>query len=239
MTLKIACDQALRESGNIGVPSAYVGSTDPTAVRTLALARRTGRILGLDNDWESLRKDHVFSTAIGVEAYDLPDDFDRFENGTFWDNANDRPLLGPTSARDWGWYQSGIGSPVGINKAYRLSGRKIEIYPLPSSVDELTFQYYSKNWVSLAAGGMGADFADDGDTTVFDEDLFTLGVKWRVLAADGFLGPTMDIIQQTYEFREYQERLDALLLKDKGAPEIIYAQRSRYPGNIPDTGFGL
>ena len=239
MTLKTACDAALQETGNIGLPSSYIGNTNPTAVRTRRLATRTGRILALDYDWEILRKQHTFNTAAGTATYALPDDYDRFENGTFWDNANDRPLLGPTSQRDWAWYQSGIGSPVGINKAFRLSGGQIEIYPTPSAVEELTFQYYSNEWVTLAAGGTGEDFEEDDDTTVFDEDLLILGIKWRVLAEDGFLGPTHDIVMQSYQYKEYENRLNSLLLKDGGAAEIIYAERNRYPGNIPDTGFGL
>ena len=238
MTLKTACQDALREAGNIGVPSSFVGSTDPTAVRTLALARRAAREIGLDYDWTDLRETHTFNTAASTQNYSLPDDYHHFADGTFWDNANDRPVMGPVTARDWQWFQSGIASPVGINKAFRVSGGNIQIYPTPSAVEELVFQYYSDEFVTLAAGGTGNDFADDADTTVFDEDLLLLGIKWRVLAADGFLGSTIQEVRNSNEYSEYKERLNSLQGKDGGSSTIMFQQREYAPGNIPDTGFG-
>lgn len=227
MTLLSICQDALKEDGRFNVPASIVGNSDPTAVQLLALANRTGRTLAYDNTWQFLVKVYTFSTANGTASYALPSDFHHFIDLTYWDRTNTTQMVGPVSAAVWEELQSGNVVGAGIRKYFRVYGNLFYIYPTPSASDTIAYQYYTKNWISSKAA-----FDTDSDAPLIDEDLLTLGVRYRFLSAKGlpYQGP----------YDEYSRRLASLLEKDGGKSIISFGRRlarDRYEG-IPETGFG-
>src|SRR6185437_9086545 len=73
MTLLSICQNAAHNVG-IAAPGAIVGSTNPSAVRLLQMARRTGMSLMKRANWTALTTEHVF-IADGTSSYPLPGDF--------------------------------------------------------------------------------------------------------------------------------------------------------------------
>lgn len=180
-------------------------------------------------------------------SYDLPDDFDRFINGTMWDRVDSRPM-GNVSPQVWQEYKSGLVSAE-IYKRWRIksdSGQKaLFIDPTPSSSQcsytcrdgvqvkvGIAFEYLSKNYATSAAGARQSTFSADTDTFVLDDELLELSIKWRWLNA----------LRQSYaeERDEYERQLSIKKSQDGGAPKIRMDGSSQLPyPNIPETNIGI
>ena len=230
MTLLSIAQTALRESGQYTVPSTIVGNTDPTAVQLLALANRTGRTLANDYRWQALLISYTFPTVASTASYALPGDFGRFANLTFWDNTNYQSVRGPVTPIEWQMLQSSMTANAGITKAFRIAGNLFYIYPTPDAVETIAYNYYSKYWADST--GSKAAFSNDSDEPLIDEDLITLGLRWRWLQAKG------DTFEN--EKLEYMLRLESLQGADGGRDAIRFGERMTFmPNNLPDTAFGL
>jgi hypothetical protein len=231
MSLLTIAQTVLRETGKWQVPSTIVGNNDPTAVQMLVLANRTGRTIAQDHRWSSLLVDYTFNTAVSTVAYEVPDDFSRFASLTFWDNSNDTRVRGPVSAAQWQYLNSsGLGGASVFDKAFRIAGGQFSIYPTPTAIEVIAYQYWTRNWVT----GDKAAFDDDDDTTLIDEDLIILGVKWRWLQAKG------DAFEN--EKLEFMQRLDSLKGADGGRDMLRFGQQlliGDEAGNLPESGYGL
>lgn len=229
MTLLSIAQTALREIGDFAVPSTIVGNNDPIAVQLLALANRTGRTLANDYRWQVLLTTYTFPTVDSTASYALPDDFGRFANLTQWDNTNTTRVQGPVTPAQWQYLQSsGLGGAAQFDKAFRIAGDLFYIYPTPTAADSITFQYYSNQWIT----GKEA-FSADADEALLDEDLITLGLKYRYLQAKG------DAYEE--ERNEYFRRLDSLQGADGGRNVISFGTSMLIGdtvGNLPETGFG-
>ena len=229
MSLLTICQYARREIGDFSVPSTIISNTDPIAVQLLALANRTGRTLALDFRWQVLLTNYTFPTVASTEDYALPSDFGRFANVTMWDRTNDTPVRGPLSPAQWEYLQSsGLGGAAQFDKAFRVIGDRIYIYPEPDAAETIAYQYYSTYWISGKAA-----FSADADVALIDEDLITLGIKWRFLASKG------DSFEN--EQMEYYQRLDSLQGADGGRSIISFGPGALViggEGNMPEVGFG-
>ena len=72
-------------------------STDQNMVQLCRLITGVGRDLVKVRQWTHLQKSTTISTSNGDNDYDLPDDFDRYINGSGWNRTTDLPLVGPLS----------------------------------------------------------------------------------------------------------------------------------------------
>jgi hypothetical protein len=240
MTLLSICQTALQENAQFAVPATIVGNTDPTAVRLLALANRTGRnLLKVQGSapWQAAIKTYTFSTVNGTATYALPSDFESFLALTMWDRTNHVYLKGPISATEYEVLNSGsVTIASQIMSYFRVVGNLFTIFPTPTSARTIAFQYGSKWWVDTNSDGVADSdvFVNDTDTTIFDDDLMVLGVRWRFLAADG---GAFDV-----EKDEFQQALDAALASDGGKDIIRFGQNilrySPFGGYLPESGFG-
>ena len=79
------------------------------------------------------------------------------------------------------------------------------IRPTPTTSDlyptDLVFEYISAYWINDASGNPKAVFTLDTDTTIYEDLVFTAGLKWRYLQAKGF------------EYQDYQSEW-AMLAKN-------------------------
>ena len=238
ITLLAMCQRALREKGQFNVPSTIVGSTDPTTVRLLTLADRTGRWIANYTTWQVMIQTYTFATVNGTETYALPSDFVSFIDLTQWDRTNYTPLRGPQSAAAWEVIRSGnVASASQLMSVWRVAGNLFAIRPAPTTVRTIAYQYLGKNYI-LASGDSSATkeyFTVDTDTCVWSDDLMVLGIKER-----------MEAVALGIEWApsaEYQSFLDGAVSSDGGKAVITFGQPQWLQGimgsgNLPESNFG-
>lgn len=227
MSLLTISQNALREIGSFAVPSSIVGSTDPTAVQLLALAKRSLRVLSRDYKWSVFLTTHTFSTSNGTATYALPSDFGSFANLTQWDRTNDNMVEGPVPPARFEFLRSSGTTNATAWKYFRVAAGYFEIYPTPTATESIAYQYWSKYAIS------GKEtYTDDSDAPLLDEDLLTIDLRWRFLQAKGG--------DYLAEQKEAFDRRDALLAQDGGRDAISFGGRrlNYVAGNVPDSGFG-
>lgn len=238
LTLLQMCQRALREKAEFNTPSTIINNQDPSAVRLRAIAERNGRNLMRLHVWQAMQQTYTFPTVNGTADYALPTDFQRFLNLTDWDRTNFRPLRGPVSPAEWEVLRSGTLSVASqIFSFFRVSGNLFSIYPTPTTVRTIAYQYIGKNWVYPSGSGASptADyFANDTDTCILDDDLMVMGIRERLDAL--LLGNPFE------PSPEYAALIGAMIAADAGKGVITFGQPKIIQsilgtGNIPDFGF--
>lgn len=179
---------AAQAFGELGLPqpSQIVGANDSNGPQILALLNREGAELAkIDQPWPVLRGEQLITLVPGQQAYAFPTDILYYRPGTGWDRSTHWRMAGPLSDREWQALRSGIvvASP---RLRFRLYGGELQIDPIPTVTDTIAFEYVSNNWCQSASGTPQSSFLADTDTPLLPDDLFVLGLKWRVLAARGF-----------------------------------------------------
>lgn len=231
MTLLTACQNVLNEIGTHEVPDTIVGNSNPTAKQILAIANQVGKYFSRKHDLTDLLVDYTFNTADGTASYALPTGFRKFANITFWDNANDWQMIGPVSRA--GWQRLNSSNIVGSTRRYfRIAGGSFYIFPTPSTVDEIAYQYFSDYWCESSGGTGQSAWAADTDLGVIDEYWMEREIKWRFLQAKGL--PYEDEKQEAIDIRS------AHMANDGAKPVLnMGGQRLGILGtNIPETGYG-
>lgn len=223
--------------GEIGLPapSQVTGGNNPDGVQILALLNREGNELArMDMGWPVLRGEQVITLVPGQQAYPFPSDILYYRVGTEWDRSTHWRMVGPLSDREWQALRSGIvvASP---RIRFRLYGGQLQIDPIPSAADVLAFEYISSNWCQSASGTPQSSFLADTDIPLLPDDLFVLGLKWRLLAARGF--------NYAEEKAQYNATRDIIIAQKNMADTLpLNSRASRVGGlgmpQVPETGFG-
>ena len=233
MSLLTIATNALQEMSGFEVPTSFYGNANLTATLCVALANRSGKTLEKDVRWQELITEYTFSTADGTATYALPSDFRAFANMSQWDRTNQWRMTGPIPSLVYQWLKSGISVASTANKWFMVRGSYITIYPTPSAVETIAFDYYSKSWITKQSDSSSvAAFTSDNDTSKIDEDLITLSLKWMFLQAKG--------MPYEPEYRMYEAAAESLR-EDNGGRSIIGLNsptRPYYSGNLPDQGYG-
>lgn len=232
MSLLTIATAALQEIGGFDVPSSFYGNSNLTATQCVALANRAGKTLEQDIRWAELIDEHTFTTADGTATYALPSDFRCFANMSQWDRSNSWRLTGPVPGMVYQWLKSGIVVASTANKWFAIRGSTLTIYPTPTAIDTIAFDYYSKGWILKQSDSSNVTaWSSDNDTARIDEDLIALSLKWRFLQAKG--------MPYEPEYREYEAIVDSMREDNGGRAVISLNRRGGSPdGNLPDTGFG-
>jgi hypothetical protein len=159
--------------------------------------------------------------------YDLPSDFDRDIDGTFWDRTNYWQMRGALSPQDWQAYRSSLFSQATIQRRWRFrnsdwlssstgtpSTNVLSIDPQPLSAGaNLVFEYVSNGWCANAStGARQSQWLADTDYGVLDEYLLGLSVKWRLLRRRG--------LSYSEELDEYEREVDKAVARDGGAATL-------------------
>ncbi len=191
MTLLTICTNVADDVGVVA-PASILSNNETTAKRLLRATLRTGRHIARrpDGGWNVMIKEHTFTTSASGAAYPLPSDYKYLLGATAWDRTNFWQMRGGLSAGEWQAQKSSIIASSGrIRKTFRIkpTGVGTELFnidPVPTSADDLVYDYMSTSWI-ISSGALVNDFALDADTIVFDEDLVEMGVKWRFLNSMG------------------------------------------------------
>jgi len=208
MTLLSIVQTTLREIPGAEVPSTVAENTNETAVLSLALVNRTMLELARRYDWDQLTIRYTITTVASQEEYSLPSDWERFISGTWWDGTNIWKMEGPATAEQWERLKVWTSSTT-VRRWFRLfqgasaTPRKIYIFPTPAASSEsLTMEYISNQPVLSAASAGKEKFTVDTDTCLLDEDIVSLGFKWRFLQSKG--------LPHSEEFRDFEMALNRL-----------------------------
>ncbi len=215
--------------------------TDPNIVQLLVFLKAEGRRLAAAHDWTDLQVSYTFPTVNGQPTYALPSDFGRIISETIWDRNEDRPLVGPATAQVWEALQSG-GPNVVIGTAFRIFGEILYLYPTPTSVRTIAYQYQSAYWTRQSGSTPGEPLeSDKPETTYSGEDiplfshrLLVSAVKLRYLKAKGM--PAQDTQD------EYDSALSIALGNSSNSASISIAPPRAYRpglGQPPGSGWGL
>jgi len=230
MTLLSVCKDVSDEIG-YPRPSSLVASTGNSERRMLAHAKSIGKEIS-KLSWAALIKEHSFSTVASTGNYALPSDYRFMVSDTVWNRTEADRVFGPLSSETWQEYKSGI--LTSIRDSYRIKStlgiKQFYIDPVPTSIETFVFEYVSTEWVENS-GTLKSDFTLDSDTTLFDEDLLALGLKWRLLRSIG----------KPYEEEknEYEDAVNNSRERDLTSSTISMVPVSnRFLAVTPESGFG-
>ena len=140
MTILESCQQVAREIA-VEVPSVLVGSSDDNSSLFLGCAQSIGKQIAKAHNWICLNREHTFTTYAGIAYYELPTDFNHFENSTAWDRSNYERIRGPLSPSEWQEYKSSVlASTNTVWKRFRLrydGGKKrFTVHPTPTGTSD-------------------------------------------------------------------------------------------------------
>lgn len=234
MSLLTACQNVADELGLVK-PSTILSNTEETAVRLLALAKRSGLAIKGYHDWTFLTIETTIATVASTSSYALPSDFDRFVVHTDWDRTNKWRLYGPLTPAQWQSSKSGLATSAS-RRLWRLrpvtGANKFYVDPTPTAVETLAYEYISNKW-AITSGATTATLTLDADTVLFDQELWELDIIWRMLRVLG--QPYAD------EKQEAIDALDAAVADDRGAKTLSLSHQGDIAilgANVPDQGFG-
>lgn len=223
--------QAVSLECRIEEPSSIAGNPNNTARTLLAFANREAQILSSRGGWQRTTQIHTFDTVVDVVDYDLPADYLYSIPRTEWDRTNRWSLIGPLSPQDrehiLAWKITAVPRFY-----YWLRANKFTIFPKPDAIRELVFEYVSQWIVVDASGTPKAKFTADTDTTLVPEELFILGMKWRMLQS-----LTLDYAEA---YEEYKSQVELYFSRTIGMRELsLSGERVYMPlASLPDTGYG-
>lgn len=181
-TLLQLVDQTCGEMG-LTQPTVVIGAGANQTQQLLALVQRLGKDLVREHEWQRLQTEHTFSTTASDPSYALPSDYDRMVSDTTWNRTAVWQVPGSRNAQQWQAFQASLLS-FGRYE-FRVQGNQLLLYPEPTAVEDLAYEYVSNLWV-IATGGTAptkAAFTADNDTCIFPDDLMLAGLKYYFLKA--------------------------------------------------------
>lgn len=209
-------------------------SDDQNVIQLTSLLTRVGRMLVRARNWSHLTEEYTFNTADGTASYVLPTGFERFLHATGWDRTTAFPLGGPFSAAQWQAVKARTATGA-VVRPFRIRENLLYLYPTPTAVEAIYYEYISRYWVVSTGPDPDADSATAAtDVLWFDEPLMVSGLKlaWeRAKKRD-----------TTYAQAEFDECYAAAAGGDGAGPTIVVAGDGSIPflgdNNVPVTGFG-
>jgi hypothetical protein len=202
--------------------TAAVQSTEQKFIQFGALLNALGQMLVKRSEWRALKLDYAFNTAIGVDKYALPADFDRLINQSAWDGARRAPVFGPTSSQYWQLLKH-TGAVASLQYRFRLRGANFTVDPVPADVRSLSFEYVSNAWVQDGdtPSSLKSAATKDSDMPVLDRRLLVEGLKLSFLAAHGFDVTAANSI--------FERLLQEMIGHDEAAPILSYDNATGIP----------
>jgi hypothetical protein len=182
-------------------PSQAVSSTDPNVQKFVALAQDIGDELRERYFWRNL---NIAGTIIGdgiTTLFALPADWAQLSPGQqfFSSLYPTLPIYGPVTNEQLAQMKASPSFPT--RPVWRVIGSTLEMWPALGNGETITFNYYSTDWVSNAAGSQRqASFQLDGDFSMIDEIVLRRGLVYRWKQSKG--------LDYAEDFRSYQMTLD-------------------------------
>jgi hypothetical protein len=214
--MALTCLQIIQAAcKRIGIlsPNAAVTATDQQIIQLVALAEEEGQELATRYPWEALQVEATFTTVaaqVQTTLAAITSGFDYIINDTIWNRTLRRPVYGPKSQQDW--QQAKAMQINGPFNSFRIIADAINFYPNPVAGQTCAFEYQSRAWVNLSAGGTADTWANDADTPKLDGQLMVLGVIWRWKAAKG--------LDYAEDYAKYERRVTDAMARDSGKAKL-------------------
>jgi len=171
--------------------------------------------------------------TFGQAKYAMPADYARIVNKTQYNKSNRWSIIGPKDAQEWQWLKASYVT-TGPRMRFRIMNDKFTLWPAPTDVLVMGFEYVSNAWVIAQNGSLKSTATSDSDTFRFPDRLLVLGNKLKLFEIKGF--------DTTALMQDYSRELDKWKASESGADTLSLAPR--YPNllltqnNLPDTGYG-
>lgn len=194
------------------VPETVVDSEDTQIQQLYALANEALADLGKGFAWQTLTREHTFTTVAAEEQPGaLPSDFDYQLNNTIFNRTTRLTLIGPITPQLW----QAIKAQPQLNRVYlcwRERNDAILMTPEPTAGETVAFEYLSTNYAETSGGTAIPRFAADSDTTPLSEDLIQYSLRWRFLSAKN--------LDYGEAYRSYETQLQMAQAKDGGMTQL-------------------
>lgn len=153
--------------------------------------------------------------------YEIPADFQRAIDGTFWDRTRYWQMRGAMSPQEWQGYRSSLYGKATIQARWRFRNSDwlssatgtpavnvLSLDPIPQApARQMVFEYVSNGWCANAStGARQTQWLADTDYSVVDPYLLTLDLKWRLLRRLG--------VSYSEELSEYEREADKAVARD-------------------------
>jgi hypothetical protein len=185
MTLLTIAQNILRETKANTIPSTIIGNNQDSAKQVLEALDIAIVNVARAFDWQQLQKEHTFDSVASTKGYDLPSDFDRIIDNTFWNTTRLRTAIGPTSSKDWRILNNSTISGATANDYFRIREDKTEIFPTPTGVWSYIYEYITDLIVDSSGGVGQTGWEADTDVPNVDAYLVRLDATWRLQNMQG------------------------------------------------------
>jgi len=185
MSLLTIAQDILKETKAATIPSTIIGNNQDSAKQVLQALKIATVNISRSFDWQELQKEHTFNSVASTQGYNLPSDFDRVIDNTFWNTTNQRTVIGPTSPKDWRVLTNSTITGATANDYFRTRGGQFLLFPTPTAVEGYVLEYISNLIVESSGGSGQTDWIADSDVPVVDDYLVRLDATWRLLKMQG------------------------------------------------------
>lgn len=186
MTLLSSVTQVCRRIG-INAPASVSGSSDPQIIQLMGLANEEGQDLSSRYPWQGIRQESTFVTVATESQGSIltlaGSDFRYILNDIMWNRSLLRPVFGPLGPQ--GWQALKARNVTGPFTQFIMRANLVRFIPVPVAGNTIAFEWISRNWVTVAAGGTSSTWTADADTGLVDEEIMVQGIIWRWKAAKG------------------------------------------------------
>ena len=185
MTLLSIAQDILRETKSASIPASIIGNSQASAVQILVALRKAIVDVSRADDWEELQKEHNFNSVASTEGYNLPSDFDRITDNTFWNDSRFRRVLGPETPQEWSRLKKSTITGATTNNLFIIRVGQTLLFPVPATIETYPYNYITDLIVD-SGGGVGKT-GWQADTDVPNVDAYTvqLNATWRLLKMQG------------------------------------------------------
>jgi hypothetical protein len=234
MALLTICQEVADVVG-VQRPLAIVTAVDQLSRQMLGLAKEALEELSL-MDWPILVQTYPLDTVTDQSQYTLPSDFEHEIGDTMYMANRYEQLRGSLSPGDWA-RQRNVLPDLGRYR-FRIYGYPpmINITPTPQMVENLIFEYKTRNRVIKSDGSLSPNYSDDMDVSIVYEELVKKGLKWRLRRAKG--------LDYSEEFDDYEFARTSRLAQQLQFGSMPVSYRSPWDidvvtnGYVPESGYG-
>lgn len=185
MTLLTIAQDILNETKSSDIPASIIGNNTDSAKQILQALKLSIKELSRDYDWQELQEEATFTSVDGQEGYDLPGDFDRFIDDTFWNASRMRQVAGVMTPSEWRILKNSTISGGASFDYYRIRTNQVLLFPIPGPAINYIYEYIS-NLVVLSSIGAGqTTWLADTDIPAIDAHIVRLDATWRLLKIQG------------------------------------------------------
>ena len=185
MSLLKISQSILKETKAGNVPNTIIGNIEDVAKQILEVMTVSITELARSYNWQELQKEKTFNTIASTEGYNLPTDFDRFINNTFWNTTTQHPVTMPVTPEEWRILKNqSITGGTGYNYS-RIRAGQVLLFPTPTAIEAYVYEYIS-NLIILSSSGTGqTEWLADTDVPAIDSHILRLDATWRWLKNQG------------------------------------------------------